>query len=125
MTVYRKLELAAGFGSAVLGIFILVLPERGNLLEVAKPPDNYFKFFIWVCPELLVAGGAYFHVVKRKQWGRLLLLVSGVIPGVFTLLILPSFGQLVYLTGVTAFLVLATGCLTILTMILSLVREAP
>jgi hypothetical protein len=44
--------------------------------------------------------------------------------GMLTALILPSFGQLYFLIGGTAFLLLATGVLVMATMLLSLFREA-
>lgn len=124
MSIYRKLELVAGLGAGLLGIVILVYPSGGPPPEVVKPADEYFKFLVWVCPEVLVALGAYFHAVRGIRWGRVLLLVAGIIPAVFTALILPSFGQLYYLIGGTAFLLLATGVLVMATMILSLFRDA-
>jgi phosphoglycerol transferase MdoB-like AlkP superfamily enzyme len=114
MSTTRRLELISGVASGILGIIVILsastLSQHSSYLGV---------FVLWVVPEMFVAAGAYLHAVKNSSRGRLMLLIAGIVPALLTLQNIVFFGELAYVVGATAFLLLATGGMVILTMTLS------
>jgi hypothetical protein len=127
MNMWRRIELFCGIGCGVLGplpfflrhgayAFDLFKSSSGNLL------DALLLFFL---PGLLVAVGSYFHAVRTRTFGLILLLVGGIF---LTLMMLVHFfsGAVFYLFGVPGGLtILLQGLLALIAMISVIVRRVP
>src|SRR5438067_8187971 len=79
----RKLELICGLITAALGIIIsvgllYVTKLTGELLHESPPllQTLLFALVMYCLPAALVASGAHLHAVKRRSWGRLLVITA-------------------------------------------------
>jgi putative effector of murein hydrolase LrgA (UPF0299 family) len=127
MNMWRRIELVCGIGCGVLGLlpfflrhgayaFELFRSSSGNLL------DALLLFFL---PGLLVGVGSYFHAVRTRTFGLILLLVGGVF---LTLMMLVHFfsGAVFYLFGLPGGLaILMQGLLALIAMISLIIGRVP
>lgn len=117
MTLLRRIELVCGMTTLLLALAVsstLALP-RSVLDFLSLLPFH-------IGPALLVAVGSYFHAVRRKTSGLVMLLVGG---SILTIMIYPlTFGGF-YLYGLWGGLLSLASATAILTMVASLmVRRA-
>jgi hypothetical protein len=115
MTPLRKVELMSGVATGVFGLAISCTLFRPRffveLLGIIP---------LYLGPTILVAAGSYFHAVRLKTSGLVILLASG---SILTLVMISSslFGGLFYVYGLRGgLLTLAPSATAILTMITSL-----
>lgn len=126
MSMWRRIELLCGIGCGVLdhfpslrhgaSAFELFRSSTGNLL------DALLLFFL---PGLLVAVGSYFHAVRTRTFGLILLLVGGIF---LTLMMLVHFfsGAVFYLFGLPGGLaILLQGVLALIATISVMVGRVP
>lgn len=118
MTFARRLELAGGVVTGLLGV---VVPW--SLKGVHSLPPEYYResmieiLLLFICPGLAVAVGSFAHAAKRRPWGRKLLWVIGAFYVLVTplLFLLGGYGGglrqaiLVVTPSVTAFVTLAAA----------------
>jgi hypothetical protein len=112
MTVSRKVELISGILTGLLALTVsctLALPR--SVLQFV----NLLPFYLG--PALLVAVGSYFHAVRQKTSGLVMLLVGG---SILTIMIYPvTFGGF-YIYGHRGGLLGLASAMAILTMIAAL-----
>jgi|SRR6185295_2828371 len=127
MTLTRKLELASGVATLVLG---LVAPLcRDGIADTFRLYSHWpglllDALLLFVIPGLLVAIGSYFDAVKRKTAGFVVLLLGGIF--LTLMMLIHMFGGAFYVFGLWAGMaILSQGLLAILTIILSVVVRIP
>lgn len=129
MTLPKKLELAGGVLTGVLG---LVAPFcRLGVADTVRlyslwPSLLIEVLVLFIVPGSLVAIGSYLHAVRRKTVGFVIVLVGGIFLTVMSLIYFFG-GAVFYLFGLWGgVLVLSQSLMAIITVISSLVaRSAP
>jgi len=79
----QKLEATSGVVTAVLGIVVMIAAGYVEKLTAEKLDEPasigqalVISFALYGLPALLVAVGAYAHSMKKRWWGRALLLTA-------------------------------------------------
>ena len=125
MTFLRKLEVACGVATAVLGIaataqmFSLDL-NISRRLEESFPVSRWLfgALVLYILPGLLVAFGSYIHASRLRSWGLTMLLIgSFLLTIMFVLLVL---NLAFYTTNTLFWLNLLFAALAIVTVIVAL-----
>jgi len=125
--MWRRIELFSGIGCGVLGLLLFFLRHGVYAFELVRSSsgnlgDALLLFFL---PGLLLAVGSYFHAVRMRTFGLILLLVGGIF---LTLMMLVHFfsGAVFYLFGVAGGLaILLQGLLALIAMISVIVGRVP
>src|SRR5688572_28383080 len=123
MTIWRKAELFCGVGCGLLGPLPFFLRHGPDAFELfRRSPGNLADALLLIfVPGLLVAIGCYFHAVRRKTAGLILLLIAGIFLTLMMLLYLFS-GAVFYLFGLAGgIVILLQGLLALITMLLVVV----
>ena len=111
MTALRKFELICGITTLLLATVVSCTLAPLSVLQFLR------LLTVYLGPALLVAVGSYFHAVRRKTTGLVLLMIGGSILTVW-MFIVTLFGGLFYFYGLWGGLLsLAPSALAILTMI--------
>jgi hypothetical protein len=127
MNMWRRIELVCGIGCGVLGPLPFFLRHGAYAFELFRSSsgnlgDALVLFFL---PGLSVAAGSYFHAVRTRTFGLILLLVGGIF---LTLMMLVHFfsGGVFYLFGVPGGLaILLQGLLALIAMISVIMGRVP
>jgi hypothetical protein len=127
MNAWRRIELFCGSGCGLLGLLPFFLRHGARAFELFRSSsgnlaDALLLFFL---PGLLVAVGSYFHAVRTKTFGLILLLVGGIF---LTLMMLVHFfsGAVFYLFGIPGGLaILLQGLLALIAIIAVIVGRVP
>ena len=127
MNMWRRIELFCGIGCGVLGSLPFFLRHGAYAFELFRSSsgnlmDALLLFFL---PGLLVAVGCYFHALRTRTFGLVLLLVGGIF---LTLMMLVHFfsGAVFYLFGVPGGLaILLQGLLALIAMLSVIVGRVP
>ena len=125
MSVLRKLEIACGVATAMLGMAAAAQMLHMNI-ETMRRLERSFSVFqellgasiLYILPGLLVALGSYLHASRLRLWGLPMLLISSLLLTImFVLLVL----NLAFYTPNTLFwLNLLFSALAIVTVIVAL-----
>ena len=88
LTLLRALELAGGIATALLGLFLFwrIFAEALSLGEPVKPALDVTVFLKLALPGIVVALGSYLQVMRRKDWGAILVAIGAVSNVVFVVL---------------------------------------
>ena len=127
MNTWRRIELFCGISCGVLGLLPYFLRHGAYAFELfrSSPGNLADALLLFLLPGLLVAGGSYFHAVRKRTVGLILLLVGGIF---LTLVMLIHFfsGAVFYLFGVAGgAAILLQGLLALITVISVFVRRVP
>ena len=118
----RKLELAGGVATGVLGLAAPFFPNGAHTFELFRlfPELLLGDLVIFIVPGLLVAIGAYLHSVGPKTRGFVFLLVGGLFLTV--MMFLHIFGGVFYMFGFWGgVVILSQSLMAVLAMISSLI----
>jgi ABC-type enterobactin transport system permease subunit len=102
MTIFRTVELISGIATSLLTLsyFFLLMPTQAE--AEFRGPFSLGWFFAYGVPGALTVTGAYFHSVKHRSWGSVVLGITTVLCVIFILL--NFFGGVIGYMGVSAFL---------------------
>lgn len=125
--MWKRIELFCGIGCGVLGVLPFFLRHGAYAFELFRSsPENLAEALLFfLLPGLLVAVGSYFHAVRNRNFGLVLLLGGGIL---LTLLMLVLFfsGAVFYLYGPPGGLaILLEGLLALIAMISVMVGSVP
>ena len=127
MNMWRRIELFCGIGCGGLGLLPFFLRHGAYTFELFKSSsgnlmDALLLFFV---PGLLVAVGGYFHAVKARTFGLVLLLVGGIFLALMMLVHFFS-GAVFYFFGVPGGIaILLQGLLALVAIIAVIVGSVP
>lgn len=85
MTTSKKIELASGIVTGLIGTALTVIMVYEDYATSLRLKNDfsalaafaiYSLFFMW--PSVLIAVGTYFHTASGKSWGWLLMLVVSI-----------------------------------------------
>jgi hypothetical protein len=127
MNVWRRAELFCGVACGLLGAFPFFLKHGSHAFELFRewPGLLLEALLLFLLPGFMVAIGTYFHAVRSKRAGLILLLVGGIF---LTLMMLIHFfsGAVFYVYGLGGgVVVLLQGVLALITMISVIVGSVP
>lgn len=128
MTLARKLELCSGVATLLLG---LIAPFcRHGVAETFRlywlwPGLALGALVSFIIPGSLVALGSFFHAVKRKPFGFVVLLIGGLFLTVMALVYFFG-GAIFYVFGsLGGIVILSQASLALLTIIVAVVVRTP
>jgi hypothetical protein len=119
MTAWKRAELFCGVACGVCGVLPFFLRHGIYAFELFKTSSGSLEdaLLLFFVPGLLVGVGSYFHAVRRKTVGVILLLTGGIF---LTLMMLVHFfsGAVFYLFGIAGGVaILLQGLLAFLTIV--------
>lgn len=127
MNMWRRIELFCGISCGVLGLLPFFLKHGAYAFDLFRSSNGNLAdaLLLFFLPGLLVAVGSYFHAVRTRTAGLILLLVGGIF---LTLMMLVHFfsGAVFYFFGVAGgFAILLQGLLALVAMISVIVGRVP
>ena len=79
--MWRRIELFCGIGCGVLGALPFFLKHGAYAFELFRSSSGNLMdaLLLFLLPGLLVAVGSYFHALRARTFGLVLLLVGGIV----------------------------------------------
>jgi hypothetical protein len=120
MRLARAIELSGGIATGLLGVALSLY-----VMKPAESPSDYLGLFsVTTCASLFVAVGAYAHTISHNSWGRILVLVGGIVLIYTTASLLLKVPVGLYLRGWVGLFLVLPGMAALLTVLASLFFRA-